>query len=486
MLFVFKKEKNREEREVGMIEAGMTDVEIGSDMDQEKLTHEFGALNTLLLVVVLGLCVMCAYIISKNKFHYLPESAAATLVGFVVGGMARIFYPTKDELDFLSFNPEMFFFLLLPPIIFHAGYNVEKQQFFDNIGTISLFAVFGTIVSTFVVGWLCYAAAYNGLINVSYDDPLESLMFGALISAVDPVATLSIMGSKDLNCDRLLYSLVFGESVLNDAVSIVLFHTLLHQHTLHEEFTAKTLFSALLNFSLVTIGSLFVGIVIGLSCCFLFKHSNIRQYPKFEISLLFLFAYGSYAFSESIELSGIMAIFFNGVILSHYNLHNLSRTSYTTVSSTLDSFSTISEFFVFSYMGMGVFTGRFTQFDFFFGGLAILFCCLGRILNIVPFSFLANLVRRRKISGRMQFVMCFAGLRGAIAFAMSQSMPGDSKDVYASATLMIVLFTTLVCGGLTAPILMTMDVHEKKASACTTTTTQRVYNNMVMFVLVSN
>lgn len=44
-----------------------------------------------------------------------------------------------------------------------------------------------------------------------------------LTSAVDPVATLSIMGSPELNCDKLLYALVFGESVLNDAVAVVLF-----------------------------------------------------------------------------------------------------------------------------------------------------------------------------------------------------------------------------------------------------------------------
>ncbi len=446
---------------------GVGGIDGADELQQDKLNHEFGALNTLLLVVVLGLCVMCSYIISKNKFHYLPESAAATLVGFVVGGMARLFYPTKDELDFLSFSPDMFFFLLLPPIIFHAGYTVEKQQFFHNIGTISLFAVFGTIVSTFVVGWLCYVAAYKGLINVSYDDPLESFMFGALISAVDPVATLSIMGSEELNCDRLLYSLVFGESVMNDAVSIVLFHTFLRQHALHQEFTASTLFSTLLTFSFVTISSIAIGIVIGLSCSFLFKHSDIRLYPKFEISLLFLFAYGSYAFSESIQLSGIMAIFFNGLVLSHYNSYNLSMTSNTTARSILDSFSSISEYFVFAYMGMGVFTGRYTEFDFFFLILAIIFCCLGRALNIVPCSFMSNLCRRKKISGQMQVVMWFAGLRGAIAFALSQSMPGDSKDVYASTTLMIVLFTTLVCGGLTAPLLVAMDVNEKMASACT-------------------
>lgn len=63
------------------------------------------------------------------------------------------------------------------------------------------------------------------MVDIDTDSPLEALLFGALISAVDPVATLSIMGSAELNCDPLLYSLVFGESVLNDAVAVVLFRT---------------------------------------------------------------------------------------------------------------------------------------------------------------------------------------------------------------------------------------------------------------------
>lgn len=57
-------------------------------------------------------------------------------------------------------------------------------------------------------------------------DVVESLQFGALISATDPVATLSIMGAPEMNIDPTIYSLVFGEAVLNDAISIVLFRTL--------------------------------------------------------------------------------------------------------------------------------------------------------------------------------------------------------------------------------------------------------------------
>lgn len=84
-------------------------------------SHEFGALNTLLLVFILGLCILAAYLVKQYRFYYLPESAAAILVGLVVGGLARLFYPSKSELDFLSFQPELFFFLFLPPIIFEAG-----------------------------------------------------------------------------------------------------------------------------------------------------------------------------------------------------------------------------------------------------------------------------------------------------------------------------------------------------------------------------
>jgi solute carrier family 9 (sodium/hydrogen exchanger), member 8 len=96
---------------------------------------------------------------------------------------------------------------------------------------------------------------------------------------------------------------VFGESVLNDAVAIVLFHTFLHEYLREETYTAMTLPATLLNFVTISLGSLTVGALIGLSASFVFKHTHISDYPKFEISLLFLFAYGSYAFAEAVNLS---------------------------------------------------------------------------------------------------------------------------------------------------------------------------------------
>jgi sodium/hydrogen exchanger 8 len=85
--------------------------------------------------------------------------------------------------------------------------------------------VFGTVVSAFVIGYLTYAAGLVGAVTIDTSSPMQALVFGSLLSAVDPVATLSILGNPELNCDPLLYSLVFGESVLNDAVAITLFNT---------------------------------------------------------------------------------------------------------------------------------------------------------------------------------------------------------------------------------------------------------------------
>lgn len=387
-------------------------------MSSSEAAHEFGALNTLLLVVILGLCILSAYLIKQNSFYYLPESAAAILVGIIVGGLARAVYPSTEELNFLSFEPELFFFLLLPPIIFEAAYSLETKSFFANFWTISLFAVFGTIISTFIIGYLVFLLGKNGIVEIDTTSPMEALVFGALISAVDPVATLSIMGNPELNCEPLLYSLVFGESVLNDAVAVVLFKTFMKFYESDDEFDGNTIPIIMVDFTICSLGSVIVGVCIGLACSYLCKHTKMRLYPEYEISLLFLFAYGSYSFAESIDLSGIMSLFFCGIVMSHYNRYNLSPTSQITSHNIFKSMAVLSEYFVFLYIGMGVFTGRYTQINVLFFVLCTIFCLVARVFNIFPLSYIANWGRKETIPLKMQVVMWFAGLRGAIAFAL--------------------------------------------------------------------
>jgi len=160
-----------------------------------------------------------------------------------------------------------------------------------------------------------------------------------------------------------------------------------------------------------------------------------------------------------------MALFFCGIILAHYNNYNLSEASQITSHYIFASLANVSEFFVFLYVGMGFFTGRFVEWNVFFSIMAILFCLIARACNIFPFAIIANIGRTRKIPWRMMIVMWFAGLRGAIAFALSWNMPGKHSEVYATTTLSIVVFTTVICGGLTEPILSRMKMKLSPGAA---------------------
>lgn len=302
--------------------------------------HEFDAQAAFILNVTIIACLLLAYAVRRFRIYSLPESAGALLVGVVVGGLARL-NVGDNKLELFEFSPEVFFFFLLPPIIFEAGYSLDRKGFFENFGAITLYAMFGTIISTFVVGYICFFAAKIGLVkNIDSENPMEALIFGALISAVDPVATLSILGNEDLNVDPLLYSLVFGESVLNDAIAISLFKTFFQFYNPETSNTDTSIVAVILSFVFVSGCSILVGVGLGLGASWLFKHTELRQYPKLETSLLLCFCYLCYATAESIGLSGIMALFFNGVVLSHYNAYNLSIVAHLATEQVFSTFAT--------------------------------------------------------------------------------------------------------------------------------------------------
>ncbi|KNC73169.1 hypothetical protein SARC_14272, partial [Sphaeroforma arctica JP610] len=114
--------------------------------------------------------------------------SAITAAGIIAG--AIIHYSSSDTKELeasTTFEPALFFYMLLPPIIFAAGYQVQKKHFFRNIGPILLFAFAGTIISTLFIGFATYFIVWLD-INSLYDvlGIHDCLQFGALISAVDP------------------------------------------------------------------------------------------------------------------------------------------------------------------------------------------------------------------------------------------------------------------------------------------------------------
>ena len=107
------------------------------------------AIFFLLFILILSIFLLHALL--KIKFHYLPESLAMVFLGAMVG-LFMMALPEAETKRMESFSPTMFFLILLPPIIFESGYNLHKGNFFQNIGSIMVFAILGTAISALIVG----------------------------------------------------------------------------------------------------------------------------------------------------------------------------------------------------------------------------------------------------------------------------------------------------------------------------------------------
>ena len=125
------------------------------------------------------------------------------------------------NVEHYEMTPSLFFLYLLPPIILEAGYFMPARVFFDNIGTILLFAVIGTLFNAILIGISLWGFSNSGGIG-AIDMELNILhcfVFSTLLSATDPVAVLAVF--EEIHVNEILHIVVFGESLLNDAVTVV-------------------------------------------------------------------------------------------------------------------------------------------------------------------------------------------------------------------------------------------------------------------------
>lgn len=288
----------------------------------------------------------------------------------------------------------------------------------------------------------------------------ESFAFGSLISAVDPVATVAIFHALDV--DPVLNMLVFGESILNDAISIVLTTTITTEANSHLS-GAQAIASALKTFCAMFFASAGIGVVFALISALLLKFVDLRKHPSLEFAMMLIFTYAPYVLAEGIHLSGIMAILFCGIVMSHYTHFNLSTVTQITMQQTMRTLAFIAETCVFAYLGLAIFSFKH-QIEISFIIWSIVLCLIGRAFNIFPLAFLVNKFREHKITNKMQFIMWFSGLRGAISYALSLHLKlssDETRRVIITTTLIIVLFTTLVFGGSTMPLLKYLQPGKK-------------------------
>ncbi|KAL6119069.1 slc9a8 [Pungitius sinensis] len=436
-------------------------VQTGVEAQEEE---QSSGLTIFFSLLVIGICIILVHLLIKFKLHFLPESVAVVSLGILMGGFIKIieFQELANWKEEEMFRPNMFFLLLLPPIIFESGYSLHKGNFFQNIGSITLFAVIGTAISAFIVGGGIY---FLGQADVIYKMSMtDSFAFGSLISAVDPVATIAIFNA--LNVDPVLNMLVFGESILNDAVSIVLTNTAEGFSRSDNSATGwQTFVQALAYFLKMFFGSAALGTLTGLISALFLKHFDLRKTPSLEFGMMIIFAYLPYGLAEGLKLSGIMSILFAGIVMSHYTHHNLSPVTQILMQQTLRTMAFMCETCVFAFLGLSIFSFPH-KFELSFVIWCIVLVLLGRAVNIFPLTILLNVFRDHKITPKMMFIMWFSGLRGAIPYALSLHLglePIEKRQLIGTTTIIIVLFTILLMGGGTMPLIRLMDIEESQS-----------------------
>lgn len=419
--------------------------------EQPSNDESWASLAVFTQLALLAISFIAGHILERNRVSWLGEAGCALLLGVGVGMGVKFFAVSETFAKWISFKKEFFFIALLPPIIFDAGFSLKTKPFFSNFGAIALYAFAGTAISTFVVGYIVWLGGWLGICApLTF---LEATLFGAIVSATDPVSVLAVF--TRLHVKEQLYALVFGESVLNDAVAIVMYSTL--TIFLDKPVSAGACLTALGTFLAIFLGSCIVGIAFALLASWLVKSKYFRSdHLPLESCLVVLFAYSSYMLADGLGLSGIVAILFCGMVMAHFTRPNLSKVSRDRTAAFTKMLATLSETFVFIYIGASLFLEDQAWdkgLTWAFLGVSLVSLAVSRALNVYPCTAMINAVRSPecRIPSGHTFMLWFSGLRGAMAFALSLQAAADLPDsagrVILTSTFFIVLITVLINGG---------------------------------------
>ncbi|XP_017340653.1 sodium/hydrogen exchanger 1b [Ictalurus punctatus] len=397
----------------------------------------------------------------KLGFHIIPvfsrfvtESCVLMIVGLMVGVLIKLLGETLPVLD-----TELFFLCLLPPIILDAGYFLPLRPFSENMGSILALAVLGTLWNSVFVGLVLYGVCKVIGVQMGGVNLLSCLLFGSISSAVDPVAVLAVF--EEIHINELLHILVFGESLLNDAVTVVLYH-LLEEFAGRDSVEFSDALLGVLSFLVVALGGIMVGMVYGIMSAVTSRftsHSRVIE-PLF----VFLYSYLAYLSAEVFHLSGIMALIACGVVMRPYVEANISHKSYTTIKYFLKMWSSVSETLIFIFLGVSTVAGPH-HWNFIFVFFTIILCLISRVLGVVGLSFVMNKFRMVKLTGKDQFIVAYGGLRGAIAFSLAFLLSSEHfpmKNMFLTSIITLIFFTVFVQGMTIRPLVELLAVKKKR------------------------
>ncbi len=372
-------------------------------------------------ITVVFILMVVALVALLVRYVRIPYTVA-----LVLAGLALSLIPQWR----LTLTPELVLGLFVPPLVFEAAFHLQLRDLRAVAVPVGTMAMLGVALSTVLIGW--------GLSTAGVLPWNVALLFGALISATDPVAVVALF--RALGAPQRLTTLLEGESLFNDGTAIVLFQimTLLVLEGMLDPV------AGLVKFVQVAAGGIVIGLALGYLVAALI--ARIDDY-LIETTLTTVLAYGAYLTAEQVHVSGVLAVVAAGLVNGNLGPRGMSPTTRIVVFNFWEYIAFVANSFVFLLIGMNV---KWQDMIVYAPaiGVAIGVVILARAVTVYGTATLLRWTGQAPPAA-YQHVLFWGGLRGAISLALALTlMEHDipAREEILALTVGVVLFTLLVQG----------------------------------------
>lgn len=406
-----------------------------------SVTHS-GAGLAIPMLIFCGLFLLAAISAILLKKLRFPYTIGLVVIGMALG-IAAEHWQILAPIRHISLTHDLIMYVLLPVLVFEAAINIKLPALVKELVPVMMLAVVGVVLSTLVVGFILGELTPVTLAG--------ALLFGALISATDPVAVIALF--KEVKAPERMSLLMDAESLFNDATAIVMFGIVLSIIQAGTGVTGGTVFAAIIEFFRVFFGGLFVGGLMGTAALGLLRLS--RGMPFVHIALTTILAFSSFIIADHVlEMSGVMSVIAAGMVTRSYGRRAMA--DFMTLRH-LDPYwefmAFVANSFIFLLLGLNE--------DFLIRNMsnvvqnypilliAIAAVLLARFLVVYLLLPLTNQIPLgAPVDSHSMKVMFWGGLRGVVPVGLMLSIPNSmpEKHMIIEMTLAVVLFSLLVQG----------------------------------------
>lgn len=403
---------------------------------------------------LLGVTTLLAVVARRLRISYpILLVIAGLFIGWIPG------------LPPVILSPDVVFLIFLPPLLYAAAWQIDNVELKLYSRSVSFLAVGLVLFTSTVVAWI----AHMSIPGFSW---AQGYLLGAIIAPPDAVAASSV--TKGLNIPKRITTVLEGESLVNDATSLIIY-----RYGLVAILTSQfVLWQAGLQFVGIALASVALGLAIG--WVMLWVHQAISRDTVTNTAVTLLIPYGSYLLAEELHISGVLVVVTVGLYISARSGEVFTYQSRLQTNSVWAVVVFLLNGLVFILIGLQLPTivselnGYTLPQAVTYALIISIVAIVCRVIWVFPGAYLPRWLSRRvrereaKPTWQQVAVVSWAGMRGVVSLAGALALPVTlpNGEPFPGRDLILfitfgVIFCTLVLQGLTLPVVIDeLDVRE--------------------------